>query len=165
MDPYLGEIRMFAGMFPPVGWAFCEGQALQIAQYDALYTLIGTTYGGDGQTTFCLPNLASRIPFGSANDLPVGQSGGEESVTLTTQQLPQHRHGVQATGQQATSTTAAGNVWAAWGDGQYATGTPTTSMAAAALSVAGGSQPHENRPPILALSFIIAVDSGIYPSP
>jgi microcystin-dependent protein len=164
-SPFLGEVRMFGGNFAPVGWAFCNGQVLAISQNDALFALIGTTYGGDGVTTFALPNLISRTPISFAtNDTHVqGQSAGEETVTLTQAQLPAHSHPVNASDNAATATSPAGNVWASWSEGQYSTAAPNTSMDASGLSVAGQSLPHDNRPPYLGLSFIIALE-GIFPS-
>jgi microcystin-dependent protein len=162
-SPYLGEVRLFAGNFAPVNWAFCNGQLLSIAQNEALFALIGTTYGGDGISTFALPNLGGRIPFGDGGSRVIGTSAGLESVTLTTPQLPPHEHTVNASGDAATSTSPAGNVWASWSDTPYSGASPTTSMDPAGVAVSGGSQPHENRPPYLALSFIIALE-GIFPS-
>lgn len=163
-DPYIGEIRMFAGNFAPVGWMFCQGQMLNISDYDVLFTLIGTTYGGDGQVDFALPNLQSRVPVHQGSGYPLGASGGVEAVTLTQNQLSIHSHPLNASAAGATSTTPSGNVWAQWSDAPYATGTPTVPMSAAAQTAAGGSQPHENMPPYLVVNFIIATD-GIYPPP
>ncbi|MDT7650668.1 MAG: hypothetical protein QOI36_2074 [Pseudonocardiales bacterium] len=160
---YIGEIRMFGGNFAPVGWAFCAGQLLPISQYETLFTLIGTTYGGDGQQTFGLPNLVSRIPFHQGPALTLGQFGGAESVTLNTNQLPLHSHATQAFNGAASSSTPAGNVWAGWGDAPYATDPPDVLMDASAISSVGNGLPHENQPPFVALTFIIALD-GIYPS-
>jgi microcystin-dependent protein len=161
--PFVGEVRMFAGNFAPQGWAFCNGQTMSISQNTALFTLIGTTYGGDGVTTFNLPNLGSRIPFGDDGTRPIGTSAGEESVALTTLQMPSHAHPVGASGDAASQTTPAGNVAATWGDTPYSTQAPNTSMDPAGVSATGGGQPHENRPPFLALTFIIALQ-GIFPS-
>jgi microcystin-dependent protein len=161
--PFVGEVRMFAGTFAPQGWAFCNGQTMSIAQNPTLFTLIGTTYGGDGVNTFNLPNLGSRLPFGGDGSRPVGTSAGEESVMLTTQQIPAHEHPVQASGDAASQTSPAGNTWASWGDTPYSGGSPNTSMDPVAVASTGGGQPHENRPPFLALTFIIALQ-GIFPS-
>jgi microcystin-dependent protein len=154
---------MFGGNFAPLGWAFCNGQTLSIAQNPELFTLIGTTYGGNGTTTFALPNLGSRIPFGDGGTRTIGQNGGEETVTLTSQQLPAHDHPVAASSNAASTTSPAGNSWATWGDTPYSSSVANTSMDAAGVSQTGSSQPHENRPPFLALSFIIALE-GIFPS-
>ncbi len=162
-QPYLGEIRMFAGNFAPAGWAFCEGQLLPIAQYDTLFTLIGTTYGGDGQTTFALPDLRGRIPIhqgqgGGLSPYALAESGGVEGVTLTTNQIPSHSHALQASTNAASGSTPAGNV----------TGTPTTiSLYRAATPTvslnSSGSQPHGNFQPYLCVNFIISL-FGPFPS-
>jgi microcystin-dependent protein len=162
--PYLGEIRMFGGNFAPAGWEFCDGRILPISQYNTLYSLIGTTYGGDGQQTFGLPNLVSRIPFHQGPARPLGEVAGAESVTLNTNQLPLHSHAARASNAAASSSTPAGNVWAGWGDAPYAADPPDVPMDASAISGVGNGLPHENRPPFMALTFIIALD-GIYPSP
>jgi microcystin-dependent protein len=163
-DPYIGEIRMFAGNFAPNGWLFCQGQLLPISDYDTLFNLIGTTYGGDGQSTFAVPDLQSRGPVHQASGYPLAATGGTESVTLSQNQLPLHTHQPVASSLSATSTTPSGNYWAQWNDSPYATGQPTVPMSSAALSPAGGGQPHDNMPPFLALNFIISL-FGIYPSP
>jgi microcystin-dependent protein len=163
--PYIGEIRVFAGNFAPVGWLLCQGQLLPIAQYDVLFNLIGTTYGGDGQSTFALPNLASRIPYHQGAGYVLGQTGGVEEVTLTQQQIPVHTHSANANNTNADQPGPAGNVWGAGTlSGYTATQAANTTMNPAALLSAGGSQPHENMPPYLCLNFIIATE-GIYPSP
>jgi microcystin-dependent protein len=159
---YVGEIRIFGGNFAPVSWVLCDGQLLPISQYETLYTVIGTTYGGDGQVTFAVPNLISRIPFHQGPALQLGQAAGVESVALNSNQLPPHSHTAQASNGAASSSTPAGNVWAAWGDAPYATA-PNVFMDAAAISSVGNGLPHENRPPFLALTFIIAVD-GLFPT-
>lgn len=161
--PYVGEIRMFAGNFAPNGWLFCQGQILQIDEYDTLFVLIGTTYGGDGVTTFALPDLQSRVPVHQGSGYPLGAAGGVETVTLTQNQLPVHSHPLGASAA-ASSTTPSGNVWAQWADMAYTSAQPTVPMSAAALIPAGGSQPHDNMPPYLAVNFIISL-FGIYPSP
>src|SRR3569832_2499466 len=112
-QPYVGEIRMFAGNFPPAGWMFCERQLLSIAENDVLFQLIGTTYGGDGQNTFALPDLASRIPYHQGSGYVLGQSGGVEQVPLTQQQIPAHTHNANASSANADQPGPAGNVWAA----------------------------------------------------
>jgi microcystin-dependent protein len=163
-NPFIGEIRMFAGNFAPVGWAFCNGALQPIDQNSALFNLIGTTYGGDGQTTFALPNLQSRVPVHVGPSFSLGQTGGEETVTLTTSQMPTHSHLPQSA-----STTAGGqvtpgaNVWAASPSyNEY--GLPVdTPMNANALGAIGGSQPHDNMVPFLVINFILSL-FGIFPS-
>jgi microcystin-dependent protein len=162
-DPYVGEIRLFAGNFAPNGWLFCQGQLLAISDYDTLFVLVGTTYGGDGQETFAIPNLASRVPVHQGPGYGLAQVSGTESVTLTPNQLPAHTHPLLASTANADATTPSGNVWAQWNDSPYATGTPTTSMSGAALAATGGGQPHDNMAPFLALNFIISL-FGIFPS-
>jgi len=162
-DPFIGEIRMFGGNFAPLGWFFCQGQLLPISEYEALFNLIGTTYGGDGQSTFALPNLASRIPVHVGSGFALAQTGGAETVTLTTNQLPSHSHQAVGSTGAATSTDPSNAVWATSGDKAYSTAVPNTTMSAAALANAGGSQPHDNMPPYLAVNFIISL-FGIFPS-
>lgn len=166
-DPYVGEIRMFAGNFAPADWAFCDGSLLDISTYDVLFQLIGTTYGGDGASTFALPDLRGRAPVhtGQGNGLSryvLGQSGGQERVTLTTPQLPSHTHPASASVAAATSGDPGGHTWAATSSPAFGTG-PAATLRADALAQAGGSQPHENRPPSLAVSFIIAL-YGVFPT-
>ncbi len=172
-NPYVGEIRMFAGNFAPSGWAFCDGALMAIAENDVLFSLIGTYYGGDGQTTFALPDLRSRFPIhqGTGPGLaPVmmAQMMGNESSTLTQQQIPSHTHTPVVNGATGESPQPGGKTWGAYTDGlQYAPvvlGTEAnTQMAAGALSSVGGSQPHENMPPFLCMNFIISL-FGIFPS-
>ena len=162
-NPYLGEIRMFAGNFAPVDWLLCQGQLLDIATYDALFTLIGTTYGGDGSNTFALPDLRSRVPVHASSTEPLGTTGGVESVTLTTSHLPNHTHPLNGAAGGGTDLSPSGNTWATWSDQQYSSAAANTTMSAAALDPVGGSQPHDNLPPFLAVNFIIAT-AGIYPS-
>lgn len=177
MDPFLGEIRIFGGTFAPVGWAACNGQLLAISEYDALYALLGTTYGGDGQTNFAVPNLSGRAAVGAGtgrglSPYVAGQTGGQESVSLTTNQMPAHQHTGKATLSVTTvaadQASPAGNQWAKGAQSLYASGVGADSSGANAVQgateVAGGSQPHENRQPSLAISYIIAT-SGIFPSP
>lgn len=164
-QPYVGEIRMFGGNFPPNGWMFCEGQTLSIAENDTLFTLIGTTYGGDGQETFMLPDLRGRLPIHQGNSFALAQTGGVETVTLTTQQMPIHNHpllGTKNTGNQNTPVgfvPAASNVVSI-----YAAAVPANNMAAQMLLPAGGNQPHTNFQPYLCINFIISL-FGIFPSP
>jgi microcystin-dependent protein len=164
-NPYIGEIRMFAGNFAPAGWAFCQGQLIPISENDTLFNLIGTTYGGDGQTTFALPNLSSRVPMHVGPGFVLGQSGGEEEVTLTTNQIPSHTHPPTCNDQNGTSTSPTNNVWAANTDvGAYANAIANSAnMNAAGLQPTGGSQPHDNMIPFLAINFIISL-FGIFPS-
>lgn len=163
-SPFIGEIRMFAGNFAPVGWAFCNGALIPISENDALFNLIGTTYGGDGQNTFALPNLQSRVPVHVGPGFALGQSGGAETVTLTTSQIPAHTHVPQAFSTQGNQASPANNVWAAEPTlDLYSTATPGGVMAPAAIGSAGGSQPHDNMVPFLVINFIISL-FGIFPS-
>ena len=166
--PFIGEIRMVGFNFAPVGWAFCNGAILAISQNDALFALIGTTYGGDGQTTFALPNLCSRVPThmgqgaGLSNRM-LGEMGGTEMVTLTTQQIPAHNHGALAQPASANQLGAAGNDWATSTLNLYGTaGPPNAAMNAGCLAPAGGSQPHDNMLPFQCINFVIALE-GIFP--
>jgi len=168
-QPYVGEIRMFAGNFAPVGWMFCQGQSLSIAENEVLFTLIGTTYGGDGQNTFNLPDLASRVPVhmgtGGGSSYIIGQSSGTEAVTLTTSQIPAHNHVLQANsaaGTQGSPQAAVGGMQASLLP--YANQAPTINMGANALGLTGGSQPHDNMVPFLCINFIISL-FGVFPSP
>lgn len=167
-QPYIGEIRMFAGNFAPAGWAMCDGQQIPIAENDALFVLIGTTYGGDGETYFNLPNLQGRLPmhFGTGPDgitYVLGEMAGVESVTLTTQQIPVHTHAPLAHSEAGNQPDPAGGVWARSNLVQYTSGTPFDPLAANLIQPAGGSQPHENMMPYLCVTFIIAL-YGIFPS-
>ncbi|HLM57532.1 MAG TPA: tail fiber protein [Pyrinomonadaceae bacterium] len=169
-QPYVGEIRMFAGNFAPAGWAFCEGQTLPIAENDVLFQLIGTTYGGDGEETFNLPNLQSRVPIhmGAGPDgttYTIGEMSGTESVTLTTQQIPIHNHALMASLATGTAPTPVGNVPAASSTVSiYKAAAPAAAFDPQAVQPAGGSQPHENCQPFLCINFIISL-YGIFPSP
>jgi microcystin-dependent protein len=174
-SPYIGEIRMFAGNFAPNGWMFCEGQTLPIAENDALFTLIGTTYGGDGQETFNLPNLASRMPMhmGTGPDgttYQIGEMAGTEQETLTTQQIPNHTHAHQASTNQASPvyTNATGVLGSTGASKIYTALDPanlkTMHASTSGTSVTGGSQPHNNMSPFLSINFIISL-FGIFPSP
>lgn len=173
-DPFVAEIRMFGFNFPPTGWAFCDGQILPISQNTALFSLIGTFYGGNGQTTFALPNLQGAAPLlaGQGNGLSMrdqGASGGEAFVTLVESEMPSHSHSLRCGTAVGTSPSPSNAVWAAarlgrLGVNTYATapgGTPP-QMSGAALPVAGGGQPHNNMPPFLTLNFCIALQ-GIFP--
>jgi len=162
-SPFIGEIRMFGGNFAPAGWAFCDGALMAIDQNDALFNLIGTTYGGDGQTTFALPNLQSRVPVHVGPGFALGQTAGAETVTLTTSQIPAHSHVPQADSNPGTQSSPAGGVWAQSTLGQFSSSPPSVTMAAAALGQAGGSQPHDNMVPFLVVNFILSL-FGIFPS-
>lgn len=163
-EAYVGEIRMFAGNFAPVGWALCQGQLLPIAENAALFQLIGTTYGGDGQNTFALPNLASRLPVHLGPGFALGQAGGEEAVTLTTQQVPTHAHPVTAGTAAGSQASPAGNVLAGSATvALYNGNAPNASLAPQTVQPAGGSRPHDNMQPFLAINFIISL-SGVFPS-
>ena len=170
-EPYVGEIRMFGGNFAPNGWMFCEGQSLPISENEVLFQLIGTTYGGDGEETFNLPNLASRVPIhmGTGPDgttYQIGEMAGTESVTLSTQQIPSHTHPFTATQVAGNAGTPENNMIAESTSSikPYIEDAPSTPMNANAVTPAGGSQPHENCQPFLCINFIISL-FGVYPSP
>jgi microcystin-dependent protein len=173
MESFVGDIRLFAGTFAPRGWLLCNGALLSISEYDTLYTLIGTTYGGDGQTTFALPDLRGRVPVGQGqgpglSPRVMGQVYGSENVTLLPTEMPQHTHTLNATTATATSAQAAGRLFAQTGaDNLYGPppneGPQPQAMAGAAVSPAGGSQPHNNIMPSMAINYIMAFE-GIYPS-
>ena len=167
-EPFIGEIRLFAGNFAPVGWAICDGATIPISENDTLFTLIGTTYGGDGQTTFALPNLQSRLPMhmGTGPGLSprtIGEMGGVETVTLTIQQIPTHNHAPLAVSGNGNQATPQNGVWAGATASRYSTGAPSLAMNPSLVGAAGGSQPHTNMQPYLVLNFIIAL-VGIFPS-
>jgi len=165
--PYVGEIRMFAGNFEPAGWMFCDGRLLPISENETLFNLIGTTYGGDGQSTFALPDLRGRMPVHQGNSFVLGQAAGVESVTLTVNQIPIHAHSVTSEGTNAgTQPTPAGNFFAAAGVQLYAAAANAVpvAMRAGLVGPTGGSQPHENFQPYLCMNFIISL-FGIFPTP
>ncbi len=169
MEPYLAEIRMFGGNFAPRNWALCEGQILPINQNQSLYSLLGTMYGGDGRTTFALPDLRGRAPLsaGSGPGLPTynqGQKGGAPTVTLNTSQIPSHNHSFapRASSQNATSGKSENNFPAVTGTLNYHTSADTTE-GAGTTSNAGGGQAHENMSPYLAINYIICIQ-GLFPS-
>lgn len=169
-SPYVGEIRMFGASFAPAGWAFCDGQLMPISQNETLFNLIGTTYGGDGQETFAMPDLQGRVPVhqgqgpGISQNYQLGEKGGVESVTLNTQQIPTHNHAFLASTTAGNSVVPTGNVTGNSGQVTfYALGTAITNMFGTAITPVGGSQPHENMQPYLAISFIISL-FGIFPS-
>jgi microcystin-dependent protein len=160
---------MFGGNFAPAGWAFCNGSLLPISEYETLFNLIGTTYGGDGQQTFAVPDLRGRLPIhmgqgpGLGNYI-IGQSGGTESVTLTSNQIPAHNHLLMVSGTAASASSPQGNMLANATSNLYLRDTPSDNMNNASVGVSGGNQPHENMMPYLCVSFIISL-YGIYPSP
>jgi microcystin-dependent protein len=167
-DPYIGEIRAFGFNFAPVNWAVCAGQLLPISQNPALFSILGTQYGGNGTTNFALPNLQGNVPLhqGEAPGLTpriVGETGGETTVTLTVAQIPAHTHAAACNSGNGTAYTPGGNVWAtdAGGAKEYAA-TGTATMAASALAATGGNQPHDNMQPSLAINYCIAL-AGIFP--
>lgn len=165
MDPFIGQIIMFAGNFAPKSWAFCNGQLLSIAQNTALFSILGTTYGGDGMTTFALPDLRGRVPLhpGTGPGLTprqLGESTGEESVTLLTNQIPAHNHALLAAAQDPAVRDPTNNALA---QAQiYTTRPPSTPMQATSIGPTGGSQPHDNMQPFLGINFIIALE-GVFP--
>jgi microcystin-dependent protein len=169
-EPYLGEIRMFGGNFAPNGWALCNGQLLSISQNTALFSLLGTTYGGDGVSNFALPNLQGRVPIHAGQGAGLspytqGQSSGSENVTLIVNQMPVHNHAVSAvTGTQGTTSHPNGQFLASSGAATiYNNSSPDSAMSPAMIQNAGGNQPHSNIQPYLCVTFIIAMQ-GIYPS-
>ena len=176
-SPFVGQIMIFAGSFAPEGWAICDGRMLSIAENDALFNLIGTTYGGDGATTFALPDLRGRVPIGQGQGrgLPpcqIGETLGAEGVVLTISQLPQHGHAVSAVDRPGNGNTPASNAVLSGLGGQAASGefqTPAyappgseTPLHPSTVGMSGGSQPHDNRQPFLVFNFCIAL-SGVYP--
>ena len=169
MDPFLAEVRIFPFNFAPTGWALCNGQLLPISQNTALFSLLGTTYGGDGKSTFALPNLQGSFTIGqgqgpglSLHDL--GETGGSDTVTLLTNQMPAHSHSLMATSSASTTDpTGAALAPTANGSAAYRLPGTTTAMAANAVSTSGGAQPHNNLPPYLTLNFCIAMQ-GIFPA-
>jgi microcystin-dependent protein len=168
---YIGEIRMFGGNFAPAGWIFCDGSTLPISENDALFILIGTTYGGDGQETFKVPDLRGRVPVhqgtnpSNGSSFTLGESAGVETVTLTTQQMPQHSHALAATTAIGTQANPGGNLLAnSQGPQPYIQEDPDASLNAQALVATGGSQPHDNMQPYLGINFIISL-FGEYPTP
>lgn len=163
-QPYVGEIRMFAGNFPPSGWMFCEGQLLPISENETLFQLIGTTYGGDGESTFALPDLRGRLPMHFGNGFILAETGGVEEVTLTVQQIPVHNHALLATAAAASSTSPNGNVLAKPSKNMYRPGPGSNPMNPQTVGPTGGNQPHTNFQPYLCIDFIISL-FGIFPSP
>ncbi len=164
-QPYVGEIRMFAGNFAPAGWMFCEGQLLPISENEPLFQLIGTTYGGDGQSTFALPDLRGRLPIHQGNGFVLAETGGAEEVKLTVDQIPSHSHSVQAQSGPGLTNSPENAVWAKSSFYQYSEQTNNLeNMNNILISPTGGSQPHSNMMPYLCVDFIISL-FGIFPSP
>jgi microcystin-dependent protein len=162
-EPFIAEIRMVAFNFAPRGWALCDGQLLPIAQNQALFSLLGTTYGGNGQTTFALPDLRGRSPVHPGSELQLGQAGGEENHTLISSEMPAHTHPVKGDAAEASATTPAANVWAASTSNPFSSSAPNTVLSAASVGTAGSSQPHPNLQPYTVVNFVIAL-TGIFPS-
>src|SRR5687767_9748684 len=157
-QPYVGELRMFAGNFPPNGWMFCEGQLLPISENETLFNLIGTTYGGDGQSTFALPDLRGRIPIHQGNGFILAETGGAEEITLTVNQIAAHSHPFLASTGPGNVNTPSGNVTAESAAVKiYLEDTPTASMNPSAIGPVGGSQPHTNFQPYLCINYIISL--------
>lgn len=164
-QPYVGEIRMFAGNFAPVGWMFCEGQHLPISENETLFQLIGTTFGGDGVSTFALPDLRGRIPIHQGNGFILSEIGGAEEITLTVSQIPAHSHPLLATAAIANDANPANNVLAQSNTfDPYQSAEAAAAMSSSAIGSIGGSQPHTNFQPYLCVDFIISL-FGIFPSP
>ena len=167
-QPYVGEIRMFGGNFAPAGWMFCEGQLLPISENETLFNLIGTTYGGDGQSTFALPDMRGRLPIHQGNGFVLAETGGAEEITLTVNQIPAHSHPMLATanGQQlspSNSTTLATPTSTQAGISIYGPGPASVTIGPSTIGPTGGSQPHTNFQPYLCVDFIISL-FGIFPS-
>ena len=164
-QPYVGEIRMFAGNFAPAGWMFCEGQLLPISENETLFQLIGTTYGGDGESTFALPDLRGRLPIHQGGGFILAETGGAEEITLTVNQIPAHTHPALASMDAGDTGNAQGGVLAVQNVLQPFSGdVPSNNMAPNAIGPVGGSQPHTNFQPYLCVDFIISL-FGIFPSP
>lgn len=167
VQPYLGEIRTFGGNFAPLGWALCDGSLLSISDNQALFALIGTTYGGNGVDTFALPDLRGRLPLHQGQNPKIGthylmgQTGGSETVTLTAAELPIHTHQARAQSAGGTQTSPSSGYWA--GSAEYASSVPTAQMSSQSIGFSGDGQPHDNMMPFLPLSFIIAL-VGVFPS-
>lgn len=164
-QPYVGEIRMFAGNFAPAGWMFCEGQLLPISENETLFNLIGTTYGGDGQSTFALPDLRGRVPIHMGNGFTLAETGGVEQVTLTVNQIPSHSHPVLCSSGAASDQVPTNGVpGLSTAQAYFNTIANPTNLAAGSVGPTGGSQPHENFQPYLCVDFIISL-FGIFPAP
>lgn len=163
-QPYVGEIRMFAGNFAPAGWMFCEGQLLPISENETLFQLIGTTYGGDGQDTFGLPDLRGRIPIHQGNGFILAETGGAEEITLTVSQIPAHTHAMLASNDIPTLSNPGNNLVGQAAAKFFRNGSPTVFLSPQSMAATGGSQPHTNFQPYLCIDFIISL-FGIFPSP
>jgi microcystin-dependent protein len=162
-QPYVGEIRIFAGNFAPAGWMFCDGQLLPISENETLFQVIGTTYGGDGESTFALPDLRGRIPNHQGNGFVLAETGGAEEITLTVNQVPAHSHPLLASGALGNQVSATGGLMSnSQGALPYLEDAPTLNMSALAISSVGGSQPHNNLMPYLTFYFCIALQ-GVFP--
>jgi microcystin-dependent protein len=163
-QPYVGEIRMFAGNFAPAGWMFCEGQLLPISENETLFQLIGTTYGGDGQSTFALPDLRGRLPIHQGNGFILAETGGAEEITLTVNQIPAHAHPLLASAGPGNANAPAGNITGESAAVKiYVSEVPTANLNPSTVTPVGGSQPHTNFQPYLCVDFIISL-FGIFPS-
>nr|WP_294809871.1 tail fiber protein [uncultured Sphingomonas sp.] len=164
-QPYVGEIRMFAGNFPPAGWMFCEGALLPISENETLFQLIGTTYGGDGQSTFALPDLRGRVPLHQGNGFILAETGGAEEITLTVNQIPSHTHTLMASLNVTSSATPTNTVIGKSGSiDAFINAQPTDPLNALSVTSIGNNQPHTNMQPYLCIDFIISL-FGIFPSP
>ena len=164
-QPYVGEIRMFAGNFAPAGWMFCEGQLLPISENETLFQLIGTTYGGDGESTFALPDLRGRLPLHQGSGFILAETGGAEEITLTVSQIPAHAHPLLVSSHVAVDPNPGNSVLAdSPVNDAYSPDAADTNMAPTSISYVGGSQPHTNFQPYLCVDFIISL-FGIFPSP
>jgi microcystin-dependent protein len=164
MTPYVGEIRIFAGNFAPAGWMFCDGSVISISEYETLFSLIGNSYGGNGQETFALPDLRGRLPIHQGNGFAYAEKGGLEEVTLTVPQIPAHSHPLLASGDIPTGSSPNNALTGQAAAKFYRAGTATVAMNASSITPVGGSQPHNNMQPYLCVSFIISL-YGIFPSP
>jgi len=162
-EPFLSEIKLVSFNFAPKGWALCNGQFLPINQNQALFSLLGTTYGGNGQTTFALPNLRGRVPISMGSGHTLGEAAGSTAVTVNIQQLPTHLHGLQATNVDANRVAAPGGNFLGPANNLYTAASSLTTMHPTSVTSVGGSQPHNNMMPYLVLNFIIALQ-GIFPS-
>ena len=163
-QPYVGEIRMFAGNFAPAGWMFCEGQLLPISENETLFQLLGTTYGGDGQSTFALPDLRGRIPIHQGNGFILAETGGAEEITLTVSQIPAHHHPLLGTNDPSSQRSPSGKVFGRAPADAYASEYTPEVLSPTSMSSVGGSQPHTNFQPYLCVNFIISL-FGLFPSP
>ena len=163
-QPFIGEIRMFAGNFAPLGWAFCDGALFPISEHEALFHLIGTTYGGDGESTFALPDLRGRVPMHAGNGYILAETGGAEAVTLTGTQIPAHNHQLVASTDIPTLSSPADALTGQAAGKPYRVPGTTTQLSASTLAPVGGSQPHDNMQPYVAINYIISL-YGVFPIP